>query len=76
MSEMKFCIDCEEVTKPKTHTKGSILVEIMAWLFFLLPGMIYSAWRLTSRSKVCRACSSGSIVSPDSAKAKRIMGKV
>jgi hypothetical protein len=31
-------------------------MEIALWLFLILPGLIYSVWRLTSREKVCGIC--------------------
>lgn len=59
-----ICTQCGHVGKPKTHVKGSLLVELVLWLCFLLPGLIYSVWRSTSasRQKVCRECGSTSLV--------------
>ncbi|MCE5185066.1 MAG: YqaE/Pmp3 family membrane protein [Planctomycetaceae bacterium] len=52
--------------KPKKVTRGSFFIEILLWLFFLLPGLIYSIWRLSSRSVVCRSCGSPNLVPLDS----------
>lgn len=46
----------------KTLTPGSILIELVLWLCFILPGLIYSIWRLCGRRKVCAACSASSLV--------------
>ena len=35
---------------------GSILIEIVLWCFFLIPGLIYSLWRLGSKDQVCPSC--------------------
>lgn len=55
---MMICPTCGSVGKPKTITRGSFLIEIVLWLFFFVPGIIYSLWRLTTRDKSgCRSCS-------------------
>lgn len=51
-----ICEDCAVVGWPKTITRGSTLIELILWCFFLVPGVIYSMWRLTSRTKGCRKC--------------------
>lgn len=58
----KVCRDCETVAEPKRETKGSIWIELILWLCFLVPGLIYSIWRLTTRYDVCPACGSQNIV--------------
>ena len=45
----------------RSETRGSIFIEIILWLCFIIPGLIYSLWRLTTRHKVCRACGSSVI---------------
>lgn len=51
-----ICTTCGVLTNPVSHTKGSCLIEGILWLFFLIPGLIYSIWRITSREDVCPAC--------------------
>jgi len=53
-----ICARCGTVGDTKRHTKGSLLIELVLWLCFLVPGLIYSIWRLTTRRDVCRACGS------------------
>ena len=43
-------------------TQDSILIEIILWLFLIVPGVIYSLWRLTTRAKACPACGTPSLV--------------
>ncbi len=50
------CMSCGMSGKPKTVTKGSIAIEIVAWFFLIIPGIIYSLWRLTTRHKACAYC--------------------
>jgi hypothetical protein len=52
-----ICTTCKSVGNPKTTVKGSFVIELILWLCFLLPGLIYTTWRLTSKSHtVCPKC--------------------
>lgn len=51
-----ICGECGEMSVPVNHTPGNILIEIALWLFFLIPGLIYSIWRWTTRRLACRHC--------------------
>jgi len=69
-SPMKFCgthicRDCGTECDPKSSMKGSPIIEMALWLCAILPGLLYTAWRSSSCSKVCRACSSPAIVPID-----------
>lgn len=48
-----ICEDCGCIGEPRWFTPGSILVELALWLCFLLPGIIYSVWRMASRRQAC-----------------------
>ena len=61
----KHCMTCGTDAEPKTQTRGSIVIEIVLWLLFIVPGLIYSIWRLSSRRPVCPACGSTAIVPYD-----------
>ncbi|WP_288126673.1 hypothetical protein [Thiomonas sp.] len=61
MAEM-FCTSCGSVGEPVTNTPGSFRLELFLWLMLLLPGLIYSVWRLTARRKVCATCSSATLI--------------
>lgn len=43
------CENCGVIERPRTITRGSIGVEILLWLCFILPGLVYSLWRLSNR---------------------------
>jgi len=51
-----ICVTCGHIGKPKTHTKGSFIHEVALWLLGVIPGLIYSLSRLTTRCSVCRRC--------------------
>ncbi len=50
------CPNCKYEGVGKTFVKGSILIEIILWCCFLIPGIIYSIWRSTSKYKGCPQC--------------------
>lgn len=52
--------------------KGSILVELALWLFFIVPGLIYSIWRHASVYQGCAKCGSNALIPLDSPVAQQI----
>lgn len=71
-----FCTSCGTEAPTKLRTKGSIMIEIVLWLMLLLPGLIYSIWRHTTRAKVCSACGSEHVVPPDSPMARKLRSEL
>ncbi|WP_157314092.1 hypothetical protein [Chitinibacter sp. GC72] len=72
-----FCTACGHQGESHSHTSGSIGIEVVLWICFLIPGLIYSIWRLSSRHDVCSFCGSKSLIPANSPKAvaqKRQMG--
>ena len=67
----KICTNCEFVGYPKYATKGSLLIEIILWLFFIIPGIFYSIWRRTNQAEICPKCSQAFMIPFDSPKAKQ-----
>lgn len=51
-----YCTQCGTVANPRSYTKGSFGIEVLLWLMMILPGVLYTVWRLTSRSKGCPKC--------------------
>ena len=62
MTKALFCTRCLTEGRPVSKTPGSVGVEIVLWLFFCLPGLIYSIWRLASRYDGCASCGSRELV--------------
>lgn len=50
------CTACGCVDEPVTAKKGRSGVELVLWLCFIVPGLIYSIWRLSSRYQACPSC--------------------
>ncbi len=70
-----ICPNCGTIGKPKAVTRGSILIEIVLWLFFIIPGVIYSVWRLTTKTKACRACEAENMIPLNSPMGKKIQNE-
>ena len=65
MSKM-VCRDCGSVGETETEIRGSRFIELVLWLCFLIPGLIYSIWRRSNRRELCAACGSDKVVPMDS----------
>jgi predicted RNA-binding Zn-ribbon protein involved in translation (DUF1610 family) len=54
------CSNCGEKNEVslKKRAKGSIGIEIVLWLCFFVPGILYSLWRMTTKATVavCPNC--------------------
>jgi predicted RNA-binding Zn-ribbon protein involved in translation (DUF1610 family) len=61
-----FCTSCGHEGPTGQQTKGSIWIEIVLWVCFLVPGLIYSIWRHTTRAPVCKSCGATTLVPPAS----------
>ena len=68
----KICRSCGHIGNTKTEIKGSIAMELVLWLCFIIPGLIYSVWRLTTKYEACEVCHSGEVIPLDSPVAKQI----
>lgn len=68
-----LCTSCGAVNVPESDVKGSFLIEVILWLCFLVPGIIYSIWRLSSRYNYCPKCKGTAIIPADSPFAKNYM---
>jgi hypothetical protein len=58
-----ICPHCGTRGKPTTQTRGNLAIEIVLWLCFILPGLIYSLWRLSTRQPVCPVCHQPGMIS-------------
>lgn len=56
MSKEHVCTSCGYAGPTVTKTKGHFALEVVLWLAFLIPGLIYSVWRLTTRHEACPGC--------------------
>ncbi len=71
-----YCRSCGSTfEKAKLITRGTFMVELALWLLFLLPGLIYSVWRLTTKYKACPICQASDIIPVNSPVAMQALGK-
>ena len=72
MAKEMICTQCGNVGYGKTITKGSIIIEFLCYCMFIIPGLIYSIWRLTTRYTACKVCESKDIIPVDSPRGKKL----
>src|SRR5438270_8102302 len=75
MSVPVYCRHCGTVAKPQKRTRGWFALELLLWLLFIVPGLCYTLWRVTSRVNVCRQCGSEDIIPADSPVAVDTIGR-
>lgn len=71
-----FCTACGHAGVPESNTPGSLLIEIVLWCFFLVPGLVYSLWRHAKRHPACAKCGSAALIPPDSPVARAAMARL
>lgn len=64
--KVRYCTRCGTEAETVTKTRGSLGIEIVLWLCFIIPGVIYSLWRMNARRHVCRSCGSAEVIDPKS----------
>jgi hypothetical protein len=76
MSNEIICKSCGHYGEPGTVTKGSFAIEVILWLCFLVPGLIYSVWRVSSRADNCSMCGGTDLVPTDSPIGRKLLAEV
>lgn len=71
-----ICQNCGTRGEPKTITKGSIAIEIVLWICFIIPGLIYSIWRLTSKQQGCPSCGQPGMIGVDTPNGRALAEKL
>lgn len=66
------CAQCGSQGPAERHTRGSTLMELVLWCLFIVPGLIYSVWRLSSRTWRCQVCGGTQLIPPNSPMARSI----
>ncbi len=68
-------MNCGHVGIIKRSIKGSGGVEFVLYLFFIIPGIIYSVWRRSGNDEVCAICKSSELISLKSQEAQNFLNK-
>ena len=64
--EQEYCPSCGAVGRPQFRKSGSTWIEILLWLLAILPGIIYSIWRVSTKRWVCPKCDQTGMIPLDS----------
>jgi len=75
MAKELICTTCEHVGQPRRQTPGSFVIEVVLWTLLIVPGLVYSLWRLSAKRNVCVACGSAQLVPADSPAGVRIKAR-
>lgn len=73
MAKTLVCTQCGHVGIPTQSTRGNGLIELVLWLTFIVPGIIYSIWRRSSPPQTCPKCKAQALIPVDSPRAKKIL---
>ena len=57
-----ICPACGTRGEPAIRTRGHLLIEIILWLCIIVPGLIYSIWRASTRYGACPACGQAGMI--------------
>ena len=61
-----ICRDCGTLGNTRAVVKGHFAIELALWIFFIIPGLIYTIWRLTNKDNICASCGSANLIPVDS----------
>jgi hypothetical protein len=67
-----ICTVCGYLGKPKQHTKGTFAFEVVLWFLFIIPGLLYSLWRITNKYRACPKCNSTAVIPLDTPNGQEI----
>lgn len=74
--QTKLCKDCLYEGVMVKHTPGYFLIELNLWLCFIVPGLIYTIWRVSSTHEVCPKCNGVNLIPIDSPLARQMSQKL
>jgi hypothetical protein len=69
------CTTCGHHAAAAVRTRGSFAIELVLWLCFIIPGLVYSLWRLSTRGNVCASCGSPTLVDPESPVGRKLLAE-
>jgi len=72
--DTKVCTACGSLTLGRNETPGSFLLEVILWCCAILPGLVYSLWRISSRRSTCPQCGGSQLVPINTPVGRRLAG--
>jgi hypothetical protein len=73
---MMLCTRCGVVDRPQRVAQGTFGMEFLLWCLLIVPGLIYSIWRLTTHHNACAHCGSAELVPPDSPRGRTLRAQL
>ena len=70
----RFCPSCGHVGPGRSRMRGSLALELLLYLFLIVPGLIYSLWRHSSKAPICELCGLPGVIPADSPRARAVLG--
>lgn len=74
--EKYICTNCGYQGRPITITRGGLGTEIILWILFIVPGLLYSMWRMSTKYSACPKCKKQTMISIDSLMGKKILSEL
>ena len=68
-----ICRSCGHIGKAGKRARGHTLVTIFLLICFIVPGIFYSIWRLTTKEKVCTVCGNANLIPVNSPVGQKII---
>ena len=62
IGKKRFCKQCHNTVQASNKAGGSFIIEVILYLLFIVPGLIYSVWRMSSKRLTCPECGSTDVV--------------
>ena len=75
-SKKYFCTSCYSQNLPVQVKKGSGVLELALWIFFLPIAIFYSVWRIGNKTTKCSDCGGVNIIDGNSKRAKMEIKKL
>lgn len=72
-----YCTTCgAQTNRPVWVVNGSFATEVLLWLLMVLPGVLYSVWRITTKTQCCKQCRKATLIPIDSPVARAAIDRL
>ncbi len=59
-----------------TRSGGDYAMDMFLWFCVLLPGALYTLWRVSSRRDVCASCGNAGVIDPGSPRGQQLIAQL
>lgn len=73
MKKEYICTNCYYKGYPKVP--DSFLIEVILWLCYIIPGLIYTCWRRSEKNIICAKCNQKTLVPLNTPRGKELLEK-